>query len=382
MKDVKIIIGNNYGGEGKGLMTRYFALNAKNPIIILHNGSAQRGHTIDYSESFRHVYQHFGSGTGDNIPTYFAPTFFVHPMIYAEEFEALKRNFNMPQIYCDPNCYIITPFDMMVDQVTKTWSKKNDNTFMHDTAGLGTWCASEDRIPTGNSVYTAADFKKYDIEFLMNNIWNDCMRVLRERGVKIEELSDLESLFTEKAKQNAIKHFTKDLELFFKTTEFIAFDGIWKKFSSFIFEGGQGLGLDKNNDNIWHTSSNTGLINPYGLIKNKRNFKAEVCYVTRTYLTRHGDGPLENELNSSKKLNNNIIDNTNTFSILQGELRYGLIDNKLREQRIDKDYKIVKNNKKFSKTLAITHCNEYSADFAGDYYSDHKTRVHNAKDLL
>ena len=39
MKDVKIIIGNNYGGEGKGLMTRYFALKAKNPIIILHNGS-------------------------------------------------------------------------------------------------------------------------------------------------------------------------------------------------------------------------------------------------------------------------------------------------------------------------------------------------------
>lgn len=328
------------------------------------------------------MYRHFGSGTGDNVPTYFAPSFLIHPMQYAQEYEILKREFNIPQIYCDPNCYILTPFDMVVDHITKTWDERKGGKIYHDTAGFGTWCAIEDRILGGRIAYTVADFKKYDIEFLMNNIWNDCMKILRERGVKVEELSDLGSLFTEKAKQNAIKHFTKDLKLFFNTVELTSFDQIWKKFSSFIFEGGQGLGLDKNNGTIWHTSSNTGLINPYGLIKNKRNFKAEVCYVTRTYLTRHGDGPLENELNSSKELNNNIIESTNVFNLFQGNLRYGLIDHKLREQRINKDYKIVENNKKFRKTLAITHCNEYSADFTGDYYSDHKTRVHNAKDLL
>ncbi len=39
MKDVKIIIGNNYGSEGKGLITRYFTQITENPIVILYNGT-------------------------------------------------------------------------------------------------------------------------------------------------------------------------------------------------------------------------------------------------------------------------------------------------------------------------------------------------------
>ena len=85
MKQVKIVIGANYGDEGKGLMTRHFARYSDNPIVIMHNGTAQRGHTVDYNPSFRHVYHHFGSGTGDNVPTFFAQTFWVHPMTFIQE---------------------------------------------------------------------------------------------------------------------------------------------------------------------------------------------------------------------------------------------------------------------------------------------------------
>ena len=62
MKDVKIVIGANYGDEGKGLMTRHFVKEAKTPeIVIFHNGTAQRGHTVDYSDTFRHVYSYIWS---------------------------------------------------------------------------------------------------------------------------------------------------------------------------------------------------------------------------------------------------------------------------------------------------------------------------------
>ena len=81
MKDVKIVIGANYGDEGKGLMTRHFVLDSKTkPIVVFHNGTAQRGHTVDYNATHRHVFHHFGSGTGDGAPTYFAETFLIHPM--------------------------------------------------------------------------------------------------------------------------------------------------------------------------------------------------------------------------------------------------------------------------------------------------------------
>ena len=75
MKKVKIVVGANYGDESKGLVTRHFVKTTENPLVIFHNGSAQRGHTVDYNPDFRHVYHHFGCGTADGAPTYFAETF-------------------------------------------------------------------------------------------------------------------------------------------------------------------------------------------------------------------------------------------------------------------------------------------------------------------
>ena len=72
MKKVKIVVGANYGDESKGLVTHQFCKDAihthDNTIVIFHNGSAQRGHTVDYNPDFRHVYHHFGCGTAEGLP--------------------------------------------------------------------------------------------------------------------------------------------------------------------------------------------------------------------------------------------------------------------------------------------------------------------------
>ena len=69
MPSVKVVIGANFGDEGKGLMTDYFCAEAikKNEscIVALCNGGAQRGHTVVTPDGTRHVFHHFGSGTID-----------------------------------------------------------------------------------------------------------------------------------------------------------------------------------------------------------------------------------------------------------------------------------------------------------------------------
>lgn len=48
-KDIKIVIGANFGDEGKGLMTDYFVNQVdfnKKALVICSNGGAQRGHTV------------------------------------------------------------------------------------------------------------------------------------------------------------------------------------------------------------------------------------------------------------------------------------------------------------------------------------------------
>ncbi|MCU6709603.1 adenylosuccinate synthetase [Paenibacillus sp. J5C_2022] len=44
MKTAKVVIGANYGDEGKGLMTDYFASQSESGIVIRFNGGAQAGH--------------------------------------------------------------------------------------------------------------------------------------------------------------------------------------------------------------------------------------------------------------------------------------------------------------------------------------------------
>lgn len=384
MKQVKIVIGANYGDEGKGLVTRYFAKNAKKPIIILHNGSVQRGHTINYEPKepngpvMRHVFHHFGVGATEGVPTYYADSFLVNPMEYAAEFKEIQEVFGFQPTwgYYSPNCMVITPFDMLVDQVTKIWIETTTGEKSYGTCGYGTWCAVEDRLKNGKTAYTLDEIQYMTWE-KMDAIWAECLNILYTRGVELDKMPSLKAMFTEQAKENAIKHFQKDLIFFYSKNTQYSYNQIWKIFETHIFEGGQGLGLDKNVNNKYHTTSNTGLTNPYYML-NKKIFDAEVCYVTRSYLTRHGDGPLENEIDS-KVLNSNIVDPTNCYNKYQGPLRYGLIDDELQKKRIDKDYTLVENDSRFRKTLAVTHINEYPSDLTWNYYSDNRYTLYKVK---
>lgn len=380
MKDVKIVIGANYGDEGKGLMTRHFVLDAKakdmNPIVIFSNGTAQRGHTVDYSVDNRHVYHHFGSGTGDKAPTYFAKTFLIHPMEYHREYnELISQGITPPLSYFDADAKVITPFDMVVDHATEEWIAIENGEREFGSCGFGSWCAAEDRIPMGRTAYTITDFMDFTtVPFLLEEIWKDCLAILAVRKVDLEKTSFAHLL---KNRTVVINNFINDLKFFFKHSGMIPFEGLFNNsiFDSFIFENGQGLGLDMNVKNDWHTTSNTGIINPYNLLWDKNNFSAEVCYVTRSYLTRHGVGPLE-EMVQKKKINSEMHDKTNVHNDFQGSLRYGYLEDTNQQKRIKNDFANVLLDPRFNYSMAVTHTNEFNCGLDNTkYYSDNPYSV-------
>ena len=47
IKNIKIIVGSNYGDEGKGLATDYFCNPSEKWLGVLTNGTSQRAHTVD-----------------------------------------------------------------------------------------------------------------------------------------------------------------------------------------------------------------------------------------------------------------------------------------------------------------------------------------------
>ena len=90
-----------------------------------------------------------------------------------------------------------------------------------------------------------------------------------------------------------------------------------------VFETGQGLLLDSDNEKFAPhvTASKTGLHNIVKLLGAAGLKLSEVCYVTRTYVTRHGAGFLPYETDR-EKIGNIYTDLTNVHNDWQGSIRY------------------------------------------------------------
>lgn len=376
MKKIKIVIGANFGDESKGLITHYFTKENPNSIVVFHNGSAQRGHTVDYNPYFRHVYHHFGCGTAEGTPTYFADTFWIHPMEFHREYlDLVNSGITPPHCYYDPNARIVTPFDMLVDHATEAYITWDHQAPEHGSCGYGTWCATDRPEESTLRMAQFLNFNYIEYETIMNNIYKYCCTELIKRGVDLDKIPEYKAIFEDNTRYwNTIENFKNDLRFFISHATPINFNVIYRSYDNIIFEGAQGLGLDKDCGKEWHTTSNTGLVNPYNMLKDKEDFEAEVCYVSRAYLTRHGIGDMDSEV-QKKEINAAIIDKTNVPNEFQGSLRYGYVSDIEQKLRIAKDWSIVENDKRFVKSMAITHCNEFPDVKKEDYMSNNPYSV-------
>ena len=109
------------------------------------------------------------------------------------------------------------------------------------------------------------------------------------------------------------------------------------------------------------------------MLSDYSDFFAEVCYVTRPYITRHGNGTLPCEverdtLNAMAEPGIQIIDRTNPYNPFQGNLRYALSNMKKITQAAELDFAKEENGRNYGFSMAVTHCNECD-DAGGDYRS-------------
>lgn len=368
-KEIKVVIGASYGDEGKGLMTDYLCTENSPEryqcLTVLHNGGSQRGHTVISADDRRHVFHHLGSGTFAGSDTYFADSFIINPLVFAEEHKELNPDIN---IYCSSYCKFSTPFDMMLNQIIEDSRGER----RHGSCGYGIW---ETIVRYNNS--KTVDFSEFmvmnnadKVNYLKNIRDKYMVERLKEVGVNRIPPEWEDIVYDD----GIIVHFIDDCNYFEKVVEICWGDSkyceypynfggdsevnIFERYPCIVFEGGQGLLLSQSETNPHTTPSFTGAENPVRIIK-QRIFgekHIEVCYVTRSYLTRHGVGDFPQECTKSE-INPDMIDRTNVPNDYQGTLRYGRIDTDELKQRIQADFE------KFSQldadiSLAVTHLNE------------------------
>lgn len=333
MKQLQVVIGANFGDEGKGLITDYLAANSKEGIVIRFNGGAQAGHTVVTPDGMRHVFGHFGAGSLAGLPTYFSSFFVVHPLLFQKEAVELKQLGFTPEVYVDPSCLVTTPYDILLNQVAELIR----GTAKHGSCGVGfnetiTRSLADEayRITVADLGEQAKLRQKLDLikkEYLPE----------RFLSLGIKEIPDKYQALLDN--ENLPRKIISDFTSFFEIVN-LAELGMLNSFETLIFEGAQGLLLDQSYPYFPHvTRSNTGVKNVVSLLKelNLSNESLEIIYVTRAYLTRHGAGPFPGEL--LEKPYPEIEDLTNVPNPYQDSLRYGLLDLNDLQSRIRLDLK-------------------------------------------
>ena len=300
--EVKFVLGSAFGDEGKGVTVQYLCQKAidegKSPLVIRFSGGPQAAHTVSHN-GIEHICSSYGSGVLLGVPTLVYSDAYFDPISAKKEYVALREKIGeVPDLYVHYNTKCITPYDTFFGRTNKkvqsdgTCGKGIYNTFKRHEDGC---------VTTLSSFFdkTVSKVKEYykDGKMTHPELYYECEAMLAEE----------------------VNGFAKGEYDFIKEWKPCCFK---EEHRVVIIEGSQGLLLDMDCGFFPHvTPSKVGLNGvPKEWLKN-----AEVYFVMRTYLTRHGNGyePTKMYLD---ELDLEDKHETNVFNQYQGEFKVGICD--------------------------------------------------------
>lgn len=325
---VEVVIGANYGDEGKGLVTEFLCLSKDKTVVALANGGCQRGHTVTDRKFGRHVFHHFGSGTFRNVPTCFCEEYLLNPMQFVREYGELEAIGVKPVSYRDRGCGFQLPIDIYLNRLLE----KSRGDRRHGSVGCGIW-ESVKRIRSGGWL-TFSEFAGLEYNTKIDYVKKSQRRALdlrvAETGLKLDNTVDLF------LSDGMVHHFVQDCEFMSAACRQVESAFCISGVDRIVFEQGQGLALDQlyGKDDADHTTpSYTGLIGIAEYLKTiGYSEKVSANYVTRSYTTRHGAGIFPEEDSSIL-----FPDETNMPNEWQGTMRFGVFYGENTAKRINRD---------------------------------------------
>ena len=256
----------------------------------------------------RHVFSNFGSGTLRGASTYWSEFCTVSPTGILKEGNALRKIGFEPKVYYNANAMVTTPFDIIQN-------RKLDYHNNHGSVGVG----------FGQTIQRNEDhYHLYVRDLLYPKIRDEKLRLIINSyyGFNFKTNSNVQNKATKKTYDNFIVA-CDDLVKRYKIVDDLT--GLLNH--NFIFEGGQGIMLDKNYGFFPHvTRSNTTSENAIKIIEKYNLPLTDITtyYITRAYQTRHGNGYMTNVGLDTSYIKENP--NETNISNYQGEFRKTVLD--------------------------------------------------------
>lgn len=297
-----VIVGAQWGDEGKGKVVDYFTENAH--AIVRYQGGNNAGHTL-VVKGKKTVLHLIPSGVlHERARCYLGQGMVLDPAVFFREIDALQANHVFSaagpeaRVRVSGRCHVIFPFHIEADQGRET----SLGAQKIGTTGRGIGPTYEDKISRrGVMVYD-----------LMNE---DRLRMRLESLASLRNFDLEEMIVWGLSWGRRLAPFVEDVGL--------ALDRHARSNEIIVYEGAQGVMLDIDHGTYpFVTSSSTVLGGAFTGAGKPPSRQARVVGITKAYTTRVGSGPFPSEIEiSNPELAEKIRKNGNEFGSTTGRAR-------------------------------------------------------------
>lgn len=329
---VSVVVGLGFGDEGKGTTTEHLTYISKQPVtVVRYSGGAQCAHNVVLPDRTHHTFKQFGSGTFHGAKTHLSRHMLVNPLSLEREAEVLmQKGVTAPWslLTVDNSALVTNVYQIAANRIREICRGEG----RHGSCGMGIGETVADALDHPEDVLRVQDLHNGDLERKLDVSRRRKLESLPEDYAKhIPEDHTYLQILKGDAFSGYVRAYSRVGERL--SNQMVSSDylqNLQRQDAHLIFEGAQGVLLDQDYGFFPHvTRSKTTLDNALDLLEEGTEYTT--YGVLRSYMTRHGAGPLPTE-NLGKELPDDVH---NTEGEYQGKWRTGPLDLVLLKYAVD-----------------------------------------------
>ena len=281
MKKSLILVGTQWGDEGKGKIVDFYS--KKFDAVCRFQGGHNAGHTI-YKEEEKFVLHLIPSGIFyDHVSCFIGQGVILSIDSLLEEIEQLEqKGINLEgKLRISRYCSLLLPLHAKIDQL------REDNKNSIGTTRRGIGPAYEDKT-------ARRSIKAFDLED--NDLLETKLKSLVEYyNYQIQNIHDSEPFVYEEVYNELMQSYKKAAKYFGDVTDTL--ENIYEQGGNILYEGAQGTLLDVDYGTYPYVTSSNTLATSVGIGSGfPKSIYSDVLGVAKAYTTRVGAGPFPTEL--------------------------------------------------------------------------------------
>ncbi len=276
-----VIVGTQWGDEGKGKITDFYAKKAD--AVVRFQGGNNAGHTVIVGEN-TYKFHMIPSGVICATPSYIANGMVVDPTALIAEIDAMKKGgLHTEYLYISNRAHIITPYHKLMDELNEVRLGKNKI----GTTKKGIGPAYADK--TNRNGIRVCDL--YEPALLKEKVESNVSYInLLLTKIYDRPAIDAKNIYQQLlADAKILRPYVCDVSL--------ALDNLLKAGKNIVFEGAQGAMLDIDFGTYPYVTSSHpisgGATMGAGVSPKAIDY---ILGITKAYTTRVGEGPFPTEL--------------------------------------------------------------------------------------